>query len=234
MLMTLHPLYFVFAIPALVLSLLARAWVKGAYAKYRRVPNRSGFTGARAAAEMLRREGVFDVSIVRGRGELSDHYDPTQKVIRLSPDVHDGTSVAAVGIACHEAGHALQHAQAYALLALRSWSVPMASLGGAIGPGLLGIGLALDMVGLVMIGLLLFAGVFLFQLITLPVELDASSRAKIAVARDGIVGDADEAAGVARVLRAAAFTYVAALVSTLLILLYYLYRAGLLGGSRRN
>jgi len=191
---------------------------------------------------MLRREGVTDVTVERVAGTLTDHYDPGAKVIRLSSGVHDSTSVAALGIACHEAGHALQHAQSYAPLVLRSISIPAAAMGGRFGPLLIIIGflLGVDPTGggmgltLVKVGLVLFASVLVFQLITLPVELNASARARLAVVRDGLVGDDEEARGVSRVLTAAAFTYVAAVISTLLILLYYAYRAGLLGGRSRN
>lgn len=232
--MVLDPLYLVVGLVSAGLSLLAQGWVKSAFARYSQIPNGAGMTGAQAAAEMLRREGVVDVGVERVDGWLSDHYDPSHRVIRLSPDVYDGRTIAAMGVACHEAGHALQHAQGYALLALRSWSVPMASLGGKFGPLLIMIGLAMSSLGMVKVGVALFACVCFFQLVTLPVELNASSRARLAIDRDGLARDGEESRGVARVLRAAAFTYVAAVATAILWLLYFLIRSGLLGGGRRS
>ena len=218
-----------------VLSLAAQGLVKIAFARYSRVANTRNLSGAEAAREMLSAEGVAGVAIRRYNGSwLSDHYDPSSRVINLSPGVYDGRTVAAVGIACHEAGHALQHAQKYAFLGLRTLLVPTAGLGSKLGIPLIFIGMALGSLGLAKAGLVLFGSVFLFQLITLPVELDASSRAKRALLAHGIVGTGREAAGVSSVLNAAALTYVAAAIASLMELLYWAWRLGLLGGRRSN
>jgi len=240
--MYMDPLYLMVSAVGLAISGLAAWRVKSAFSKYSRVRSRRGLTGAQAAALMLSREGLADVRIERVGGWLSDHYDPSGRVIRLSPQVYDKDSLAAVSVACHEAGHALQHQQAYAPLALRSLAVPLASVGGGLGPILCFLGILLgagaeaagDGLGLWLVkaGLLLFGSVAAFQLVTLPVEFNASARAKVAMASDGVLADEAEAAGARRMLRAAAMTYVAALVTTVLWLLYYAARAGLLGGRR--
>ena len=219
----------------LVLSLAAQWLVKSAFARYSRVANTRNLSGAEAAQKMLSAEGISGVAIRRYNGSwLSDHYDPSSRVINLSPDVYDGRSVAAVGIACHEAGHALQHAQKYAFLGLRTLLVPTAGLGSKLGIPLIFIGMALGSLGLAKAGLVLFGAVFVFQLITLPVELNASARAKQALLTHGIVGTGREAAGVSSVLNAAALTYVAAAIASLMELLYWAWRLGLIGGRRSN
>lgn len=223
------PVYLIFMLPGLLLSLWASAKVKGAFNKYSRVPVSTGLTGAEAAREILENNGVTDVRIERVGGMLSDHYDPSKKVLRLSPKVYGSNSVAAVGVAAHEAGHALQHAGGYAPLALRTAIAPVASLGSNLGIWVIFAGFIFNSIGLVKIGIVAFACAVLFSLITLPVELDASRRAKALISRYGIVQGSD-AAGVAKVLNAAALTYVAAAVSSILTLLYFLLRAGLLGG----
>lgn len=230
-------LYMIIVGPAFLLAMLAQFWVKSAYNRYSRIGNRRGLSGAQAAAQMLRNEGIVDVTIEMSRGMLSDHYDPTAKTLRLSPDVHNGRSLASVGIAAHEAGHAIQHAQGYAPLWLRSTIVPVANIGSQMAMPLFGLGIFLAYMGGTGIGMIvvkgaivLFAGVVLFQLITLPVEFDASSRAKAALANQGMLSGTDEMDGVASVLNAAAMTYVAAAVQAILTLLYFLIRAGLLGG----
>jgi Zn-dependent membrane protease YugP len=192
---------------------------------------RSGrnITGAQAAAELLRSAGINDVEIVRIQGRLSDHYHPVKKQLALSPDVHDRPSVAAVGIAAHEAGHAIQHAQQYKPLWLRSVLVPTASIGSNLGYMMMLFGLMLSWAGLLYLGMILFSAVLLFQIVTLPVEFNASSRAKVLLVNRGIITEREQV-GVDKVLNAAAMTYVAAVVSTLLTLLYFLLRAGLLGG----
>lgn len=235
MMYTMDPLYWLVFGGAMILSLIAQAMVKSAFAKYSRVGNTRNLSGAEAAKLMLDAEGVGDVRIARYEGGwLSDHYNPSTKLINLSPEIYDGRSVAAVGIACHEAGHALQHAHGYAFLKLRTLLVPTASLGGKLGIPLIIVGALIGSLGLAKFGLVLFGLVFLFQLITLPVELDASSRSKHALVSHGIVGRGNEAAGVSAVLNAAALTYVAAAISSLMTLLYYAYRLGLFGGRSRD
>lgn len=191
----------------------------------------SGLTGAQAARRLLDGAGIQDVEIVPSQGMLSDHYNPVSKKLALSEAVYGSPSVAAIGVACHEAGHAIQHAQGYKPMWLRSALVPTANIGSSIGYfGMIG-GLMLGSQGLVVIGAVLFSAVLLFQVITLPVEFDASSRAKKLAFEYGLVSQG-ERQGMSAVLNAAALTYVAAAVTSLLTLLYFLFRIGLLGGSR--
>ena len=223
------PQYVLFVlIPGLILSGGASLLVKAAYGRYSRVPTRRGYTGAQAARILLDGAGIHDVDIVATHGYLTDHYNPQTKQLALSPDVYGSSSVAAVGIACHEAGHAIQHATGYAPLGLRSALVPLAGIGSNLGYIVMAVGLFLHpfVVG---VGALIFSAVLLFQVVTLPVEFDASARAKRLVVQAGII-DEDERTGVDMTLNAAALTYVAAVVTTLLTLLYYLMRSGLLGG----
>lgn len=220
-------------IPGLIMSGLASLMVKSAFNKYSQVGTRRGFTGAQAAQIMLEKAGIHDVRIVATNGFLSDHYNPSTKTLALSEQVYGSKSVAAVGVACHEAGHALQHAVGYAPLGLRSAIVPIVSFGAPFTDTLLMLGLFLNMRPLLLLGIAAFAIVVVFQLITLPVEFNASARAKRLCVETGII-DADERVGVDRVLNAAALTYVAAFVSSLLTLLYYLWRAGLIGGRRND
>jgi Zn-dependent membrane protease YugP len=180
---------------------------------------------------LLEGAGITDVRIVRSHGMLSDHYNPLTKTLALSEPVYDSSSVAAIGVATHEAGHAIQHARKYAPLWLRSALVPTANIGSSVGYFVMLGGLFLSSANMVLIGAILFSAVLLFQVVTLPVEFNASSRAKALVVEHGIV-TVQERQGVDRVLNAAALTYVAAAVSTLLTLLYFLYRSGLIGGRR--
>lgn len=231
----LDPLYLVIFGVTMALSFVAQTWVKSAYTKWSKVRNYANLSGAEAAAKMLSAEGVYDVKILRqDSGFLSDNFNPTNRTISLSPDVYDGRSIAAVGVACHEAGHALQHASGYAPLKLRSGIVPLANIGNRFGPLLILIGMIMGWLGLAKIGLLLFSTIFLFQLITLPTEINASTRSKRALVNDGIVQPGQETEGVSAVLNAAAFTYIAGAVSTLLMILYYAIRLGLIGGRRRD
>lgn len=222
--MIFDPLYLIFLAPALLLSIWASWRVKANFNKYSRIASGRGITGARAAAELLRMAGVNDVKIVRSSGLLSDHYNPLTKTLALSEAVYDSPSVAAVGVAAHEAGHALQHAQGYFPLWLRSILVPTANIGSSIGYLVMLFGLLLSSAGMIYLGALLFSAVLLFQIVTLPVEFNASSRAKTLLVQYGIITDR-ERVGVDAVLNAAALTYVAAAVSTLMTLLYFLMRA---------
>jgi len=225
------PMYLLFLAPGLALSLWASFRVKSTFNKYKQVKTRRGMTGAQAAWELLRRAGITDVEVVRSSGVLSDHYNPVTKKLALSEPVYGSTSVAAVGVATHEAGHAIQHARHYAPLWVRSMLVPTANIGSSIGYLAMVGGLLLSMTNMVVIGAILFSAVLLFQVVTLPVEFDASRRAKALVVEYGIV-TMEERKGVDAVLNAAALTYVAAAVTTLLTLLYFLQRAGLLGERR--
>ncbi len=222
-------MYFVFMAPGLILALWASWRVKSNFRKYSAVRSMRGLTGAQAAAELLRQGGVRDVRIERSHGMLSDHYNPVTRTLALSDGVYGSTSVAAIGIASHEAGHALQHAQHYGPLRLRSALVPTAGIGSKIGYIVMAIGLFIDP-ALVLIGAVIFSAVLFFQIVTLPVEFDASKRAKALVMECGLIYPG-EREGMDKVLNAAALTYVAAVVGTLLTLLYFLLRAGLLGGS---
>lgn len=230
------PLYFILLIPALVLSLYASWRTRSAFKKYSKVRTLNGMTGAQAAQRLLDGAGIKDVEIVATRGTLSDHYNPVNKTLALSEPVYGSSSVAAVGIACHEAGHAIQHARNYKPMWLRSALVPTANIGSKLGYFVMFGGLMLMYFGnygfgqnVVGFGAVLFGAVLLFQIVTLPVEFDATSRAKRLAVAHGIVL-AQEREGMDKVLNAAALTYVAAVVSTLMTLLYYLLRAGLLGG----
>lgn len=232
------PMYFVFLAPALLLSVWASFKTRSAFKKYSRVRSLNGLTGAQAARVLLDRAGISDVKIVPTRGRLSDHYNPMTKTLALSEPVYGTPSVAAIGVACHEAGHAVQHATKYAPLGLRSALVPTANIGSKLGYFVMLGGLMLIFTGsgslgtnVVLLGAVLFSAVLVFQIVTLPVEFDASARAKKLAFQYGIV-TAEEQQGMAKVLNAAALTYVAAAISTLMTLLYYLMRAGLLGGSR--
>ncbi len=225
------PMYFIVIAPGLILSLWASWRVKSAFNKYSKIRSARGLTGAEAAEEMLRNNGITDVKVLATSGMLSDHYNPLNKTLNLSEEVYGSNSIAAIGVATHEAGHALQHAAHYAPLWARSALVPTANVGSGIGYFVMVLGLMFSSANMVLAGAVLFSMVLLFQIVTLPVEFDASHRAKVKVVEEGII-TAQEREGMDRVLNAAALTYVAAAISTLLTLLYFLMRAGLLGGRR--
>ena len=229
--MIFDPMSFLFILPGLALSIWASARVKSTFNKYSKVRSLRGLTGAEAAQELLRGAGITDVRIVRSHGVLSDHYNPITKTLALSEPVYNSDSIAAVGVATHEAGHAIQHARHYAPLWVRSALVPTANIGSSLGYFVMLIGLFMASTNMVLVGAVLFSAVLLFQIVTLPVEFNASNRAKALVVEHGIV-TLQERQGIDKVLNAAALTYVAAAVSTLLTLLYFLWRAGLLGGRR--
>lgn len=227
--MIFDPLFLILVtVPGLLISGGASLLVRTAFGHYSRVGSRRGMTGAQAAQRLLDRAGIHDVRIVPTHGFLSDHYNPSSKQLALSERVYASNSIAAIGVATHEAGHAIQHATGYAALGIRSALVPVAGIGSQLGFYVALFGLGFHSTGMVLAGVALFGLMLLFQLITLPVEFDASARAKRLVVEAGIV-DPDESVGVHRVLNAAALTYVAAVVSTLLTMLYFLLRAGLLG-----
>ncbi len=229
--MIFDPMYFLFIAPAFVFSLWASWRTKANFKRYSRVPVSSGLSGAEAARRVLDGAGIHDVDIVRSRGILSDHYNPANKTLALSEGVYSSRSLAAAGIAAHEAGHAIQHARHYGPLKLRSMLVPTAGIGSNLGYMVMFLGLILSSQNMVMVGAVLFSAVLLFQLVTLPVEFDASNRAKALVVENGIVGVA-ERRGMDKVLNAAAMTYVAAVASSVATLLYFLVRSGIAGGSR--
>src|SRR3954465_6880306 len=234
------PTYLLFILPALALSLWATWRTRSAFKKYSRVRTLRGLTGAQAAQEMLRRAGIPEVQVVPTRGFLSDHYNPANRTLALSEATYASNSVAAVGLArheagggapCHGAGHAIQHAEGYKPLWLRSALVPTANIGSSAGYFVMLGGLLFHSANLIYFGALLFSAVLLFQIVTLPVEFDATARAKRLAIETGIVLP-QERAGMDKVLNAAAMTYVAAVVSTLMTLLYYLLAAS--GMSRRS
>jgi len=227
------PLYMLVMGVGLLLSLGAQAWVKSAVSTWSRVATARGMTGAEIALGMLRANGIQAVRVEPVSGFLSDHYDPSTRTLRLSHANYSGRSVAAAGIAAHEAGHALQHRDGYRPMLIRQKLVPVANIGTNLGVFMVMGGMALGAAGLAKLGVVLFAGFVLFTLVTLPVEFDASRRAYNALTSANIVLP-NEAAGVRTVLTAAAATYVAAAVTAILQLLYFALRAGLLGGRRQE
>jgi hypothetical protein len=224
MMLNLNYIWFVF-LPGLLIGLWAQMKLRSAFGKYSQVPVASGLTGAQAARRILADAGLTDVPVEEVEGKLTDHYDPTKRALFLSSDNFHGNSVAAVGVAAHESGHALQHQAAYAMLNLRMALVPITNFASAIYGGILLLGWIMGMMKIMLpIIIVVFGVITLFQLITLPVEYDASHRAKEQLFRLGLVRES-ERAGVAKVLDAAALTYVAALVTSLLTLLYYITAA---------
>lgn len=222
MFMTISPMYWLFVGPAMLLALYAQWRVRAAYDRWSREPNDAGISGAQAAAIVLDRAGLSHVGIEQAQGWLSDHYDPQAKVLRLSPGVYQGQSVAAIGIAAHEAGHALQDAEGYAALQLRSALVPIAGLGSWLAFPLILAGIVFQAAGLIQLGVVAFAAIVAFQLVTLPVEFDASVRAKRILEDSGLMRSQHARDGVGSVLGAAALTYVAATITAMAELLYYL------------
>jgi len=228
-----YMIYLLFSLPALLLGLWAQMKVKSSFNKYSQKRTYGNFSGAQVARYMLDQAGLHQVRIEEVGGNLSDHYDPRQKVLRLSHGVHNTPSIAAAGIAAHEAGHAIQHAESYAPLQFRNLMVPTVQIGSWLGPIIFMIGLFMaGQTGTTMawIGLLLFAATAVFALITLPVELDASRRAKAWLTNSGVI-HTGEMEGVNRVLDAAAWTYVAAAIQAISTILYYGF---LLMGRRRD
>ena len=227
--------YIVLVIPAMILALYAQNKVNSTFKKYSRVASRSGMTGAQAARRLMELNGIYDVSIERVSGNLTDHYDPSKKVLRLSDSVYSDTSVAAIGVAAHETGHAIQHARGYVPLTLRTVMVPLANLGSTLSMPLIFLGILFSfssVMGNTMInlGILLFGLSVVFTIITLPVEFNASRRAVACLGDSGILYD-EEIGGVKKVLSAAAMTYVA---STAVALANFLRLIIIFGGRRRD
>lgn len=227
------PLYLILLAPGMLLAMWAQWRVHSAYQRASQIRPRSNLCGAEAADAVLQAANVGGVRIETTEGMLSDHYVPGERVLRLSPGVYQERSLAALGIAAHEAGHAIQDARRYPLLVLRNALVPMAMFGSNAAWIILLLGFALQMFGLILAGIIVFSATVVFQLVNLPVEFDASRRARIALVDGGLVTQ-DEDAEVAKVLNAAALTYVAATLTSVLTLLYFLMRSGLLGGGRRD
>lgn len=228
--------YIILVLPAVIFSLWASAKVNGTYRKYKNLGTSSGMTGAQAARLILDRNGLRNVRIMKIDGQLTDHYDPRNRTISLSQDIHDGSSAVAVGIAAHEVGHALQHAESYTPLKIRNAIIPVTSIGSQLSIPLVLLGLFLsrvsqDFILLAYGGIALFGLVVVFQLLTLPTEFNASSRALAKIGEYGILRE-DETKPVKKVLSAAAMTYVAALAVSLVQLLRLLLIVS--GGRRRN
>lgn len=227
--------YIVLVIPAMILALYAQNKVNSTFKKYSRVASRSGMTGAQAARRLMELNGIYDVSIERVSGNLTDHYDPSKKVLRLSDSVYSDTSVAAIGVAAHETGHAIQHARGYVPLTLRTVMVPLANLGSTLSMPLIFLGILFSFSSvmgnsMINLGILLFGLSVVFTIVTLPVEFNASRRAVACLGDSGILYD-DEIGGVKKVLSAAAMTYVA---STAVALANFLRLIIIFGGRRRD
>lgn len=214
------PMYLVMVMPAVLLALGAQLYVKSTFTRYAQVASVAGRPGAEVARRLLDGRGLADVAIEEVPGELGDHYDPRSRVVRLSPDVGRGRSLAAIGVAAHEAGHALQDSSGYMPLRIRHGLVPVANLGGSLALPMIFLGFFLRFSGLITLGIAVFAAFVLFQLVTLPVELNASRRAVAALAESGEIVPA-EGPGVRSVLIAAALTYLAATLVAVMQLVYF-------------
>ena len=238
------PLYLIIMLTCLALSAVTSLRVKAAFAQGKITAVSSGVTGAEAAARILKANGIFDVKIIEGKGFLTDHYNPATKNLVLSPDVYRGSSAASVGVAAHEVGHAVQHATGYRWLGLRTALVPVVNIGSNIGLWLVIIGIILGSayqassgnlsIGyyLALAGVILYSATFVFSVVTVPVEIDASRRAVRELEADGITRSAEETEAVRKVLSAAALTYVAVAIGSLLQLAYWVLRSGIL--NRRD
>lgn len=230
----LDPRYLCFMAPAFILMMAVQWYVRSAYSKWSRVPARSRMTGSEAAQRLIQRGGLYGVRVEGVAGELTDNYDPRNKVLHLSQGVYQGNSVAAMAIAAHELGHAMQDKNDYFPLRLRAALVPAVNIGSTLGWILILVGLLIGITQLAWLGVLVFSGGVLFALATLPVELNASSRARQLLRETGIIQTEDEQRGVNNVLNAAALTYVAALVTAVLQLLYFASLVLGMGGRRRS
>ena len=223
--------YLLYMLPAFIIMLVTQWYVNSSYKKWSKIPNRNRLSGADAAQRLIRNGGLIDVRVEGVAGNLTDHYDPRQKVLRLSEGVYQSQSVAAVAIAAHELGHAMQDHEDYFPLRIRAALVPAVNIGSTLGWILIFIGFLIQSTGLAVLGLIIFAGGAVFALATLPVELNASSRAKRLLAETGLITGEDEQRGVNQVLNAAALTYVAALITAVMQVLYF---ASMIFGGRRR
>lgn len=228
------PRYLIFMAPAFIIMLVVQWYVQSAYKKWSQVPARSRMSGAQAAQRLIQRGGLYDVSIEGVSGNLTDHYDPRKKVLRLSQGVHQSNSVAALAIAAHELGHAMQDKDDYFPLRFRAALVPAVNIGSYLGWILIFIGMLLRFTELAWLGVAVFSAGAIFALATIPVELNASSRAKRLLVESGLIVGDDEMRGVNNVLNAAALTYVAALITAVLQLFYYVTLIFGMGGRRRG
>jgi Zn-dependent membrane protease YugP len=229
-----NPYYLIFMAPAFILMIVVQWYVNSAYSKWSKVPASSRLNGAEAAQRLIRSAGLYGVQVEGVSGNLTDHYDPRSKVLRLSQGVYQGSSVASLAIAAHELGHAIQDQEGYFALRVRSALVPAVNIGSTLGWILIILGLVLRFTDLAWLGVLVFSGGAVFALATIPVELNASARAKRLLAETGLIRGQEEQRGVNNVLNAAALTYVAALVTAVMQLLYYVTLIMGMGGRRRS
>ena len=225
--------YWVYMLPAFFVMLAAQYYVSSTYKKWSQVRNRSHLTGGEAAQRLIRTGGLDDVRVEGVSGKMTDHYDPRSKVLRLSQGVYQTSSVAAVAIAAHELGHAMQDQEGYFPLRLRSTMIPVVNIGSTLGWLFIIIGIFMQWTGLAWLGVIVFSAGALFAMATLPVELNASARAKKLLVQSGIIIGQDEQHGVNKVLNAAALTYIAALLTSIMQLLYFTSLVGGMGGRRR-
>ena len=228
------PRYFIFMIPAMLVMMIVQYAVRSAYSRWSRVPARSRFTGEEAAERLIPTGGLYGVRVEGVQGDLTDHYDPRQKVLRLSSGVYGQSSIAALAIAAHELGHALQDKDGYFALRLRSALVPAVNIGSYLGWILILIGMFLQATGIAWLGVAVFSGGVIFALATLPVELNASARARELLRNSGLIVSDEEMRGVSSVLNAAAWTYVAGLFAAVMQLLYWVTVVLGMGGRRRS
>ncbi len=225
--------YLLFMIPAMILMLVVQLYVRSAYKKWSNVAAQSQVSGAQAAQRLIQTGGLYNVHVEGVQGKLSDHYDSRSKVLRLSQDVYQGSSVASLAIAAHELGHAMQDKEGYFPLRLRAAIIPAVNIGSYLGWILIILGLFMNWVGVSWLGVIVFSGGALFALATLPVELNASARAKRLLVQSGLIVGQEEMRGVNKVLNAAALTYVAALITAVLQLMYWVMLVLGMGGRRR-
>lgn len=230
----LNPTYMLFMAPAILIMLLTQWYVNSAYSKWSKVPTRTRLSGAQAAQRLIQAGNLYGVQVNEVGGKLTDHYDPRTKVLSLSPGVYEGQSVASLAVAAHELGHAMQDQEGYFPLRLRAAMVPAVNIGSYLGWILIMIGLVLNYINLAWLGVLVFSGGAVFALATIPVELNASARAKRLLVESGLIAGSDEEGGVNRVLNAAALTYIAALITAVLQLLYWATLVLGMGGRRRR
>ena len=226
-----NPQYLLYMAPAMLLMLAAQWYVNATYKKWGQIRSQSGISGLEAAQRIIRAGGMKDMAIHQVPGQLTDHYDPRKAELSLSSNVYQGSSVASLAIAAHELGHAQQDQEGYFLLRLRSMLVPAVNIGSTLGWILIMVGLVLNVIGIAWLGIFAFSGGAIFALATLPVELNASARAKVLLRNSGIITSTDEERGVNQVLNAAALTYVASLFTAVMQLLYWI---SLVGGGRRR
>ena len=225
--------YWVYMLPAFALVFLAQYYVNSTYRKWSQVGTRSRMTGAQAAQRLINTGRLYDVNVEAVSGRMTDHYDPRQKVLRLSQGVYQSASVASVAIAAHELGHALQDNEGYFPLKIRSALIPVVNIGSTLGWIFIILGMFMQWSGLAWLGVIVFSAGALFSIATLPVELNASARAKELLVQSGIIVGKEEQKGVNKVLNAAAFTYVAALLTSIMQLFYFTSLVGGMGGRRR-